>query len=77
MATDLENMTAALSGARLKLKNALTGVYTSAEEFKPDTNAANSLNRTSYIRELRETIAFLESEINRLDVFEVTSEMSA
>ncbi len=73
MATDLENIQSALSGARLKLKNLLTGDYTSAEEFKPDI--PGGLNRVGYIRELRETIAFLESQLNSLDVFEITSEM--
>lgn len=77
MATDLENTQTALSGARAKLAACLTGDYSSAIEFKPNFNAANGLDRVSYIRELRETIAFLESEESRLNVFEVTSEMSA
>lgn len=77
MATVLENLTAARNGAAAKLKAALTGDYDNAEEFKPDTNSADSLNRTAYIRELRETLAFLDKEIAKHDVYEVNSEMSA
>ncbi len=76
MATDLENLTAAKSGAVAKLAACLTGDYSSATEFKPNFNSANSADRVSYIRELRETISFLDSEINKSDVFEVTSEMT-
>ncbi len=76
MATDLENLTAAKSGAVAKLAAALTGDYSAAIEFKPNFNGANSLDRVSYMRELRELIAFLDSEINKNDVFEITSEMS-
>lgn len=77
MATDLENLQAAKSGAVAKLAACLTGDYSSAIEFKPNFNAANGADRVSYIRELRETIAFLDIEINKNDAWEVTSEMSA
>lgn len=77
MATTLENLTAARDGAAAKLAAALTGDYSSAEEFKPDAGGGNALNRTAYIRELRETLAFLDSQISKHDVYEVTSEMSA
>jgi hypothetical protein len=77
MATVLENLVAAREGAAAKLAACLTADYASAEEFKPDTSGSNALNRTAYIRELRETLAFLDSEINRHDVYEVTSEMTA
>lgn len=77
MATVLENLVAARNGAATKLAACLTGDYTAAEEFKPDLNGGNSLGRVAYIRELRETIAFLDGEINRHDVYEVTSEMTA
>jgi hypothetical protein len=77
MATVLENLTTAREGAAAKLAACLANDYSSAEEFKPDFNGANSLDRTSYIRELRETLAFLDAEISKHDVFEVTSEMTA
>ena len=77
MATDLENLQAAKSGAVAKLAAALTGDYSSAIEFKPNFNGANGADRVSYIRELRETIAFLDSEINKQEVWEVTSELTA
>lgn len=73
MASDLENVQAALAGARLKLANALRGDYSSAEEFKP--GAAGQLDRATYIRELRETIKFLKEELSAVNVFEETSEM--
>ncbi len=76
MATDLENLQAAKSGAVAKLAAALTGDYSKAIEFKPNFNASNGLDRVSYIRELKDTIAFLDVEINKADVFEVTSEMA-
>lgn len=76
MATTLENLTSARDGAAAKLAAALTGDYASAEEFKPNATGANSLDRVSYIRELRETIKFLDGEISKHDVFEVTSEMA-
>lgn len=77
MATVLENLVSAREGAAAKLAQCLANDYTDPEEFKPDASAPNALNRTAYIRELRETIAFLDKEISKHDVFEVTSEMSA
>jgi hypothetical protein len=73
MASELDDAKSALAGARLKLKNTLTGDYSSAEEFKP--GIPGGLNRAEYIRELRETIKFLTEEVNRLDVYEINSEM--
>jgi len=75
MATTLENLTAARDGAAAKLAAAMTGDYSQAIEFKPGASGANTLDRATYIRELRETIAFLDKEISKHDVFEVTSEM--
>lgn len=76
MATVLENLTAAREGAAAKLAACLTGDYSSAIEFKPNFNSSNGADRVSYIRELRETLAFLDVEINKHDAWEVTSEMS-
>lgn len=76
MPTVLESLVAARDGAAAKLAEALAGDYTKAIEFKPDFNGANSLDRVSYIRELRATIADLNKQISQMDVFEATSEMA-
>lgn len=57
------DLIAARDGAAAKLAAALTGDYSSAEEFKPDGTGAGALNRTAYIRELRETIRDLNGQI--------------
>ena len=72
MATELETVQTALANARTKLAAALTGDYSNAAEFKP--GAPGNLDRVGYIRELRETIAFLADEVNRLDPYEISSE---
>lgn len=77
MATDLENAQTILSGALAKLAATMQGDYSSALEFKPDFNAANSLDRAEYVRELRATIDWARSVINGLDAYEITSEMTA
>lgn len=77
MATTLESLEAARSGAAAKLAEALTGDYSKAIEFKPNFNAANGVDRVTYLRELRETIAFLDSEISKHGAWEFTSEMSS
>lgn len=77
MATVLENLESARDNAVEKLAAALTGDYSSALEFKPGASGANTLDRATYIRELRATIDFLNNQIAAYDVFDVTSEMTA
>ena len=77
MATDLEIAQTILSGALAKLAACMSGDYSSALEFKPDFNAANSLDRAEYVRELRETIRWAQGIVNSVDPYEVTSEMTA
>lgn len=77
MATTLENLTAARDGAAAKLAACLTDDYSSALEFKPGFNDSSSVDRATYLRELRETIEWLDRELSRHDVFEITSEMTA
>lgn len=76
MATDLENAQTILSGALAKLAACMSGDYSSALEFKPNFNAANSLDREGYVRELRETIRWALLLINSVDCYEITSEMT-
>jgi hypothetical protein len=75
MATTLENLVAARDGAAAKLAATLTEDYSDALEFKPEASGTATLNRSGYIRELRETIAFLDREISKHDAFEETSLM--
>lgn len=77
MATLLEDLTAARAGAAAKLAAALTSDYSSAIEFKPDASGGNTLNRTAYIQELKNTIEFLDREIAKHDCWEVTSRMNS
>lgn len=76
MATLLENLTAAREGYAAKLAATATGDYSSAEEFKPNFNGANGLDRVGYVRMLMEMISAIDAEITKHDVFEITSEMS-
>lgn len=76
MATDLANLQAAKSGAVAKLAAALTGDYSKAIELKPNFNSANSADRISYVRELRATIADLNTLITtEAGAWEIISEV--
>jgi hypothetical protein len=76
VATNAENAATILSGALAKLAACMSGDYSSALEFKPDFNAANSLDRSEYVRGLRETIAWAQTLVNSFDTYDVTSELT-
>lgn len=67
----VDTLTTARQGAADKLAEALRGDYSKAIEFKPDFNAANSIQRSAYIRELRETIKDLTEQITTIATNEV------
>lgn len=78
----IDDLVAARAGAASKLAEALAGDYSQAIEFRPDHSGPLSLDRATYIRELRETIKDLTKQIDEAQrdadgAFEVTSTMSA
>lgn len=74
MATDLANLQEARTNAIAKLTAALQGDYSAALELKPNFGGANGVDRIGYVNALKDTIAFLDKEINKHNVFEYTSE---